>query len=177
MGTMVGRIKVSGGVSASPATYPQESSSASAAVTVPGAGGTYSVAAYGDKPGTGGIPQYLTFELAVKFNSLDFTSLAVWLQTSANTGLLYGFGVSHAVTATSDFFSTLEWAGIDSVRDAQGNLVSNWSVTSASGFDYSHGYAEQVASVPEAETYAMMLAGLGVVGWAVRRRKLAAESQ
>lgn len=174
VGTMVGRIQVSGGVSASPATYPQESSSASAAVTAPGTGGTYSVAAYGDRAGTGGIPQYITFELAVKFNSTDFTSLAVWLQTAANTSLLYGFGVSHAVTATSDFFSTVEWAGIDSVRDAQGNLVSDWSVTSASGFDYSRSYAAQVASVPEPETYAMMLAGLGLVGWAARRRYRAA---
>jgi hypothetical protein len=174
MGTMVGRVQVSGGVSASPATYPLESSSASAAVTVPGTGGTYSVAAYGDRPGTGGIPTYITFELPVRFNATDFTSLAMWLQTSANTGLLYGFGISHAVTATSDFFSTLEWVGIDSVRDAQGNLVSGWSVASASGFDYSRSYASQIAAVPEPETYAMMLAGLGLVGWAVRRRKRAA---
>lgn len=173
MGTMVGRIQVSGGVSASPATYPQESSSAGAAVSV-GGGSTYSVNAYGDKPGTGGIPAYITFELPVKFNSTDFTSLAMWLQTSANTSLLYGFGLSHAVTATSDFFSTLEWVGIDSVRDAQGNLVTGWSVTSGSGFDYSRSYASQVASVPEPQTYAMLAVGLGLVGWAVRRRQRAA---
>ena len=30
-----------------------------------------------------------------------------------------------------------------------------------------------VAAVPEPETYAMMLAGLGVVGWSLRKRKLA----
>lgn len=35
---------------------------------------------------------------------------------------------------------------------------------SASGLDY-------VQAVPEAETYAMMLAGLGLVGWAARRRR------
>ena len=28
-----------------------------------------------------------------------------------------------------------------------------------------------VAAVPEPETYAMMLAGLGLLGWAARRRK------
>ena len=30
-----------------------------------------------------------------------------------------------------------------------------------------------VNAVPEPETYALMLAGLGVVGWAARRRKAA----
>lgn len=172
LGTMIGRVRVSGGVSASPATYPQESSAASAAVTVPGTGGTYSVAAYGDRPGTGGIPQYITFELAVKFNSQDFTNLAMWLQTSADTGLLYGFGLSHAVTATSGFFSTLEWVGIDSVRDAQGNLVNGWSVTSGSGFDYSRSYAEQISAVPAPP--ALWLLGSGVLGLiGVARRKAA----
>jgi hypothetical protein len=31
-----------------------------------------------------------------------------------------------------------------------------------------------VAAVPEPETYAMMLAGLGLMGWTARRRKLSA---
>lgn len=170
LGTVVARVQVSGGVSASPATYPQESSAASAAVTVPGTGGTYTVNAYGDRLGTGGIPQYLTFELAVRFNSIDFTSLAMWLQTSANTGLLYGFGLSHGVTATSDFFSTLEWVGIDSVRDAQGNLITDWGVTSASGFDYSRSYGSQVSAVPAPA--AVWLLGSGLLGlcWQARRK-------
>jgi hypothetical protein len=172
LGTMIGRVRVSGGVSATPATYPQESSAAAATVTVPGTGGTYSVNAYGDRPGTGGIPQYITFELAVRFNSADFTNLALWLQTSANTNLLYGFGISHAVTATSGFFSTLEWVGIDSVRDAQGNLVNGWSVSSGSGFDYSRSYAEQISAVPAPP--ALWLLGSGVIGLiGVARRKAA----
>lgn len=43
-------------------------------------------------------------------------------------------------------------------------LPQGLSLVSASGF-----YAQ---AVPEAESYAMMLAGLGLVGWAVRRRRL-----
>lgn len=31
-----------------------------------------------------------------------------------------------------------------------------------------------VAAIPEPSTYALMLAGLGLVGWAVRRRKMQA---
>jgi hypothetical protein len=34
------------------------------------------------------------------------------------------------------------------------------------------GTADVAAPVPEPETYALMLAGLGVLGWASRRRKL-----
>jgi hypothetical protein len=34
-----------------------------------------------------------------------------------------------------------------------------------------HGTVGQAAAVPEASTYGMMLAGLGLVGFAVRRRK------
>lgn len=42
-------------------------------------------------------------------------------------------------------------------------LPNGAGLYSASGLDY-------VQAVPEAETYAMMLAGLGLVGWAARRR-------
>lgn len=168
LGTMVGRIQVSGAVYASPSTYPQSRSAATAQVSVPG--GSYSVAAYGDRPGTGGIPQFITFELPVKFNSPDFTSLAIFLRTSVNTNLLWGPGLNHAVTANSDFFSTLEWVGIDSVRDAQGNPITGWSVTSGSGFDYGRSYAAQIAVVP-APTAIWLLgsAMLGIAGVARRR--------
>lgn len=36
---------------------------------------------------------------------------------------------------------------------------------------YSESFINNPVPVPEAETYAMMLAGLGLVGWAARRRK------
>jgi hypothetical protein len=54
-----------------------------------------------------------------------------------------------------------------------------WSGTVVGGsFDGSTGYwtlqGTAIAPVPEASTYGMMLAGLGLVGFAVRRRKLMA---
>lgn len=36
------------------------------------------------------------------------------------------------------------------------------------------GHSDYVATAPEPETYAMMLAGMGLVGFAVRRRKRSA---
>ncbi|MCC7182369.1 MAG: VPLPA-CTERM sorting domain-containing protein [Rhodocyclaceae bacterium] len=169
LGTMVGRIQVTGGVSASPATYPASSSSASAGVTVQG-GGTYSVAAYGDKPGTGGIPQYLTFSLPVKFNSIDFTLLYMSLQTSVNTGVLWGSGSNIGVSAVADYFSTLQWLGIDGVFDSSGNAITAWSVDSGSGFDYSQSYASQLTAVPLPAAGWLIGSSMLVLLGVVRRR-------
>lgn len=46
--------------------------------------------------------------------------------------------------------------------DIPGNAGNGWS----------HSSIYTAAPVPEPETYALMLAGLGLVGFAVRRRKL-----
>jgi len=48
----------------------------------------------------------------------------------------------------------------------EGTTFKNWSNQS---FATGH-YGLQITAVPEADTYAMMLAGLGLVGWAARRR-------
>ncbi|ODU02198.1 MAG: hypothetical protein BGO62_03575 [Thiobacillus sp. 65-1402] len=62
--------------------------------------------------------------------------------------------------------------------DALGNYNIGWSATVVGGaFDGMTGVwtmTGTVAAVPEASTYGMMLAGLGLVGFAVRRRKLMA---
>ncbi|MDP2265439.1 MAG: PEP-CTERM sorting domain-containing protein [Thiobacillus sp.] len=67
-------------------------------------------------------------------------------------------GVHAANGGMADF--TLGFLGNSLVLPAGANVLS------ASGFSY-------VQAVPEAETYAMMLAGLCLVGWAVRRRRAA----
>ena len=65
--------------------------------------------------------------------------------------------------------------------DAMGNYSIAWSSTVVGGsFDGQTGNwtmtgaVTAAAPVPEASTYGMMLAGLGLVGFAVRRRKLMA---
>jgi hypothetical protein len=59
--------------------------------------------------------------------------------------------------------------------------VFNLTATSLGGTTLEHGFIYQTvtsvliqaAPIPEPETYTMMLAGLGLVGWSIRRRKLA----
>ncbi len=71
--------------------------------------------------------------------------------------------------AANQFYYSLDWA--HSISSASGDVdpVS----TSFDGFvaDWHIEGIGTVAAVPEASTYGMMLAGLGLVGFAARRRK------
>lgn len=70
--------------------------------------------------------------------------------------------------------------------EIEGEFVNifNFAATTLGDTTVEHGFIYQTvtsvliqaAPIPEPETYAMMLAGLGLVGWSVRRRKLAKAS-
>lgn len=68
---------------------------------------------------------------------------------------------------TIDFSHSLYWGGV-SVTDQFGAPLA-FSVSSSSGFDYAAAYSP--LPVPEPETYAMLLAGLGMLGFMARRTK------
>ena len=159
LGTAYASVAVTGGVGASPAIYPFNESRATAQVVTNGA--AVSVAAYGDRPGTGGIPSIITFALPVRFNSMDFTSLNVQLGTSALASALNIPAAIYAASANANFASGVEWLGIDRVVDANGNTVTGWTVQSASGFDYAQSYASQ--AIPEPASAVLLLLGIGVV--------------
>lgn len=67
--------------------------------------------------------------------------------------------------ATVDFSNTISWAGISSLT-LNGNPVA-YSLSSASGIDWTQPYA---TAVPEPQTWALMLAGIGIVAGLRQRR-------
>jgi len=56
-------------------------------------------------------------------------------------------------TANSDFSHTLLWGGITSITDDSGNPITGWTVTSASGYDYSQ-------PAPEPATFVLLAIAL-----------------
>jgi hypothetical protein len=80
----------------------------------------------------------------------------------------------------TNFQSSVYWSGTES-PDTAGALTGAWSFETIHGLqDYYDSKwqndfamavsAGDIAAVPEAETYALMLAGLGLIGWRVGRR-------
>lgn len=100
------------------------------------------------------------------------TSFVLAATLTAETRAFGSSGVDD-VAANSDFASTGTWGGISSVHLSDGTVVSDLSVGSDSGFDWSHAYSAvlpPVPAVPEPGTFALFMAGLGLTGCAVRRR-------
>lgn len=117
--------------------------------------GTY--APYGGAPVTGGNPIAATVDADTGTITVDLSSwTAFWNGTNFNQGSSAASGTWNAVTGAYD----IAWSSTVSGGPFDGQ-TGNWSL-------------QGVAAVPEASTYGMMLAGLGLVGFAVRRRKLMA---
>lgn len=63
-----------------------------------------------------------------------------------------------------DFSHTAGWGGITKVTDGNGNIITGWTVTSDSGFDYTQPY-----SVPEPSAFALLAIALPSLLLASRR--------
>jgi hypothetical protein len=57
-------------------------------------------------------------------------------------------GVIMTAGAVGDFWSTARWGGIRDVRDANGNALASWSVSSASGTDYVRAFPVPEPALP-----------------------------
>ena len=81
----------------------------------------------------------------------------------------------NANVQTCDANSTSLWGGITGVTDLSGAALTDWTVRSTSGTDYTRSLIPPTASgaVPEPATWAMLILGFAAVGVRARRRALA----
>lgn len=92
-----------------------------------------------------------------------------------------GGGVDSRFRSEGDYFYTPGWqlerltidqslSGHDFTLSL---LAADCEPTGHTGYAYIDGFGSYVPPVPEPETYAMMLAGLGMMGWVARRKQAA----
>jgi hypothetical protein len=103
-----------------------------------------------DETFVAGVPQTLAYTLSVDANG----SMQNYDDINKQTGAVFDEG---------DYADTLAWDGINSVTDTAGNPITGWTVTSASGFDYTQ-------AVPEPSTAVLAVLGGIAVAIAARRR-------
>lgn len=121
----------------------------------------------------------------------DESAIMTLTLTDNTTGLLVlsrtynagngGGGVDSRFQSSGNFFYTSAWQlerlSID--QSLSGHdftlslLAADCEPTGHTGYAYIDGFGSYVPPVPEPETYAMMLAGLGMMGWVARRKKAA----
>jgi PEP-CTERM motif len=103
------------------------------------------------------------------------------LRLYASADILVGAFAGTGASGAADFGHTLRWGGVSSISafNSAGQSVAlpenfNLSLVSdTTGFDYRNAAGPNpftTTPVPEPETYAMLLAGLGLVGAIARRR-------
>jgi hypothetical protein len=79
-------------------------------------------------------------------------------------------------TAGCDAPEGFLWGGIVGVTDRAGNALSGWTLTAESGLDYRTAFPlspPAAGGVPEPASWAMLIAGFGLVGAMSRRRRQA----
>jgi hypothetical protein len=100
-------------------------------------------------------------------NNAESAHIFLWSDNGGNVQFDVTRGASDKISIDlGTYASTLSLIGGTAfTKVGIGGLDLNGA---SKGFDLD---AASISAVPEPETYAMMLAGLGVVGWMVRRRK------
>jgi hypothetical protein len=135
----------------------------------------------------GPVTSFLASSAASAANANDWTS--GFQGVTDGSTITLNLGGFYANWNGTNFLQGTDSTGANGTSTAATGTVTNWNGTSGdfditwhsyittAPFDTQTGYwhlTGTVAAVPEASTYGMMLAGLGLVGFAVRRRKLVA---
>ena len=103
-----------------------------------------------------------TVTFAVRETAGVAFTLGLYAQLAASEESYGGPGALQN-TSTADFAHTVSWGGKGVLLLPGGGTTTNFSLTSASGYNYN------VSAVPEPGEWAMLIAGFGVCGLARRR--------
>jgi len=109
----------------------------------------------------------------VTLNIPFFSGVATYLASTltCGAGATANGEAGSSASATCDAGHSAYWGGIIGVTDEQGNAISDYSLISTSGTDYSKSFAPTVSAVPEPTSWAMMIMGVGLAGGILRRQK------
>jgi hypothetical protein len=109
-------------------------------------------------------PVTLLVEFAIPFTS----GLAFDIETSLTCSARGNLAISTCNAGSSSY-----WGGIRSVTDSNGAALTDWTLTSRSGTDWTRSFVPGAGAVPEPGSWAMLIAGFGLVGAVSRRRRQA----
>jgi hypothetical protein len=111
----------------------------------------------------------LTFDFAFGFPIQLGFQLTTLVRADAGTDNFRGSGAGAA--ATLDYGNTVAWDGITGVFDQTGAPITNYSVLSESGFDYTQ------SAVPEPAAWLLLIVGFGLCGASLRQQRAVAIRQ
>ena len=121
-----------------------------------------------------GLPglQTISFQM-VNNGALLQLDMRGWASAGTSVNLVIG---QVSADSWSDLGNTIAWGGITELRDANNQVVADFSAFSASsGFDYRNAY---VSAVPELPTPALAVLGLGLMGLlSLHRRRAGAAAR
>jgi hypothetical protein len=107
-------------------------------------------------------PLMLQLQFAIPFTSGAAFDIQTSLSCSTRGVLTF---------STCDAGYSAYWGGIRSVTDSNGAALTNWTLTSGSGTDWTQSFIPGSGAVPEPDSWAMLIAGFGLVGAVSRRRR------
>ncbi|WP_243375419.1 PEPxxWA-CTERM sorting domain-containing protein [Sandarakinorhabdus cyanobacteriorum] len=114
-----------------------------------------------------GGPYTGTFNFSIPFDTLVGQTVKVSLTCAV---FAQTRNIGDTAGGTCDFAHTVTWGGVSQVLNQHGNVVTGVNITGATGANYAQSFA---GAVPEPASWAMMLAGFGLAGAALRRQRRA----